>query len=220
MSGRVRFAYLWVEGMAAHLEVPSAEGLQRTPLDGERVTVGQDSSNDVVLDSDDTVSHLHAVLERYAAGWSVKDLGSRNGTFVNGRRVWSEQRLRGGDEVRFGNTTLVFRATEPSSGLTAAATGTLPEITRRERDVLLALCRPVLSGHVFTDPASIRHIADALVVSENAVKQHLVKLYDKFDVTVDDGERRRVRLANEAISRGVVTLADLRAWTPVGDKEH
>jgi DNA-binding CsgD family transcriptional regulator len=77
----------------------------------------------------------------------------------------------------------------------------------------VALCRPVLSGDLFTEPASIRELAAGLFVSEAAVKQHLLHLYDKFGL-YDDGERRRVRLANEAIRRGAVSLADLRATAP------
>jgi hypothetical protein len=41
------------------------------------------------------------------------------------------------------------------------------------------------------------------------VKQHLAHLYDKFGL-FETGERRRVRLANEALHRGIVTLGDLR----------
>jgi DNA-binding NarL/FixJ family response regulator len=84
-----------------------------------------------------------------------------------------------------------------------------PELTRREREVLLVLCRTVLAGEAFTEPASIREIADALVVTEAAVKQHLAHLYDKFGIH-GGGERRRVRLANEALHRGAVTMAGLR----------
>jgi DNA-binding NarL/FixJ family response regulator len=90
-----------------------------------------------------------------------------------------------------------------------------PQLTRREQDVLVALCRPVLSGDLFTEPASIRELAGTLFVSEAAVKQHLLHLYDKFGLH-DDAERRRVRLANEAIRRGAVSLADLRATAPPG----
>jgi tetratricopeptide (TPR) repeat protein len=79
----------------------------------------------------------------------------------------------------------------------------LPELTRRERDVLVALCRPLSRGAAFTEPASIHEIAEALGVSEAAVKQHLVHLYDKFGIFEGD-ERRRVRLANAALSEGAV----------------
>lgn len=67
-----------------------------------------------------------------------------------------------------------------------------------------------MGGDTFTEPASIRRIAGVLVVSDDAVKKHLVRLYDKFAIA-EDGERRRVRLANAALERGAVTLADLRA---------
>ena len=89
------------------------------------------------------------------------------------------------------------------------ADGVLPRLTRRERDVLLALCRPLASVEPFRQPASIRAIAEELVVTEAAVKQHLLRLYDKFRLT-DQSENRRVRLANEAILRGFFTLAEIQ----------
>ena len=67
-----------------------------------------------------------------------------------------------------------------------------------------------MSGDLFTEPASTREVAAALFVSEAAVKQHLLRLYDKFGL-VNDGERRRARLANEAVRRGAVSIADLRS---------
>jgi tetratricopeptide (TPR) repeat protein len=79
-----------------------------------------------------------------------------------------------------------------------------PELTRRERDVLVVLCRPFARGAVFTEPASIREVAETLGVSEAAVKQHLTNLYDKFGI-FEGTERRRVRLANIALSEGIVT---------------
>jgi DNA-binding CsgD family transcriptional regulator len=176
-------------------------------LDGDRVTIGKEASNDVSLADDPTVSRLHAVLERFPTGWSVRDLSSSNGTFVNGDRVWAERPLRTGDEIRIGNVRLAYRDDRDAAPATEAAPAP-PTLTPRERDVLVALCRPILGGDVFTEAASIRDIAQELVVSEGAVKQHLANLYDKFAV-YDEG-RRRVRLANEAIRRGAVTLADLK----------
>jgi DNA-binding CsgD family transcriptional regulator len=195
--------------MGGYLEVWTPAGRQLVALESGRLTLGTDPANDLALPADPTASRLHAVLERYGAAWCVRDLDSRNGTFVNGRRVLGERPLRPGDELRVGATRLVYRGDEPAGGRSTQASEPPPELTRREREVLLVLCRTVLAGEAFTEPASIREIAEALVVTEAAVKQHLAHLYDKFGIQ-GGGERRRVRLANEALRRGAVTMAGLR----------
>jgi pSer/pThr/pTyr-binding forkhead associated (FHA) protein len=201
----------------AWLELSTAEGPRRVPLDAERVSIGQHDGNDVPLPPDATASRLHAVLERYPSGWCVRDLGSRNGTWVNGERVWQARPLRDGDSLTLGVTRIVFRSDEPRAGFRATEPGEPPPVlTRRERDVLVALCRPMASGQVFTEPASIRDIAEELVVTEAAVKHHLLRLYDKFQVMGEEG-RRRVRLANEAVRRGAIGPGDYLAGGPGGD---
>jgi predicted component of type VI protein secretion system len=200
--------------VSAQLEVWRPDGRELVNLGAERVTIGRAETNPVVVSTDPELSRLHAVLEPVGSGWCIRDLASSNGTFVNGERVWTDRPLRHGDEIRLGRTRLVFHADDADVDLTATQTAEPPpELTRRERDVLVALCRPVLSADLFTEPASIRAIAQQLVVTEAAVKQHLLRLYDKFRV-YEPGERRRVRLANEAIRRGAVTLADLRDPAP------
>ena len=197
--------------MTEYLQIPGPRGVNVVVLSpGTRVTVGKDPSNTVVVADDPTVSRLHASLEHFPAGWCLQDLGSRNGVFVNGERVLATRALRSGDEIRVGGTRITFRSDAAGDvNVTEAAAGP-PELTRRERDVLVALCRPVLSGDLFTEPASTRDVAAALFVSEAAVKQHLLRLYDKFGL-LNDGERRRARLANEAVRRGAVSIADLRS---------
>jgi DNA-binding CsgD family transcriptional regulator len=203
--------------MAAYLEFWTSTGRELMPLEADRLTLGADPANDLTLPADSTLSRLHAALERYGAGWCVRDLDSRNGTFVNGQRVWRERPLHPGDELRVGATRLVYRSDQPSGGQGTQASEPPPELTRREREVLLVLCRTVLAGDAFTEPASIREIADALVVTEAAVKQHLAHLYDKFGIH-GGGERRRVRLANAALRRGAVTIAALRQAASRDDK--
>lgn len=90
----------------------------------------------------------------------------------------------------------------------------MPELTRRERDVLAALCRPLASGGPVVMPATIREIAAELVVTEAAVKQHLLNLYDKFEVS-QGGESRRIALAREAALRGFAGGAPATATSPV-----
>ena len=67
----------------------------------------------------------------------------------------------------------------------------------------------LLDRDMFTEPASTREIADGLVITPAAVKQHLANLYDKFGVPAGD-QHRRARLANEALRRGAVSLIALR----------
>jgi hypothetical protein len=192
--------------VSSYIEVWGRDGREVRLLDDERLTVGTVDSNDVVVD-EDGVSRVHAVFERLGGAWCVRDLGSRNGTFVNGGRIIGEHALHAGDEILLGRLRLVFRS--PPRGAETAAIAEPPRVTPREHDVLVALCRPLLAGDAFTEPASIRAIAAELVVSEAAVKQHLSRLYDKFDVG-SHGERRRVQLANAAVARGAVKLGDLR----------
>lgn len=177
------------------------------PLKGDRCTIGKDSSNSIAVPDDSALSRLHTALQHYEAGWAIRDLGSTNGTYVNGERIWGERQLRAGDEIRVGATIIIFKSASAAGPLTEAAEPP-PELTRREREVLIALCRPVLGGAMFTRPASIREIAAEMFVTEGAVKQHLSRLYDKFGI-YSEGERITA-LANEAIRRGAVSLADLK----------
>jgi pSer/pThr/pTyr-binding forkhead associated (FHA) protein len=194
--------------VVAYIEIHSQGIFERRPLEGERLTIGHVASNDIPLPSDRKVSRTHAILERLPSGWAVRDLGSTNGTYVNGKRIWRDVTLKERDEVLVGKTRLVYRRSEPVLDQGTEADTRVPELTRRERDVLIALCRPALSADTFTEPASAKEIATALFVTEAAVKQHLLRLYDKFGIH-DEGERRRVQLANKVIRSGSISLADL-----------
>jgi predicted component of type VI protein secretion system len=195
------------------IEVVSGARSWRFSLEADRTTLGRAAENDVALEDDPIVSHLHAVLERFPAGWCVTDLGSSNGTWVNGERIWSAHRLGHGDEVRIGQTRLIFRDPFGAGGSVTEAGDAPPTLTARERDVLVALCRPLLDRDMFTEPASTRAIAEGLVITQAAVKQHLANLYAKFGVGGDQSNRRS-RLANEALRRGAVSLTQLRASEP------
>ena len=196
--------------MDSSLEVWTRSGRVVHPLSGDHVTIGKDSSNDLELSDDRTVSSLHAVLDRFPAGWCLSDLGSLNGTYVNGERIWAARRLRHGDELRIGQVRLVLRDSEDAARSVTDSAVQAPALTPREKDVLRVLCRPLLDRDLFTEPATVREVAEELVVSEAAVKQHLTKLFMKFDID-EAMTHRRARLANEALRRAAVTLADLRA---------
>jgi len=79
---------------------------------GDLTTLGRHPSNTIRL-VDREVSKEHANIERMGRDFVLRDLGSSNGTFVNGRRV-AELRLRDGDEITLGASKLVFHVGEAS----------------------------------------------------------------------------------------------------------
>jgi hypothetical protein len=74
---------------------------------GERTTIGRSPDCDIFLD-DVTVSRKHAVLLDDDGAFSIEDLGSLNGTYVNRKRIESAARLQTGDEVQIGKYRLSF----------------------------------------------------------------------------------------------------------------
>jgi pSer/pThr/pTyr-binding forkhead associated (FHA) protein len=200
--------------MPSHLEIWKPSGRELITLSGQRVTIGKAATNLVSLKHDSTVSRLHAVLDNLGFAWSVRDVGSRNGTYLNGEKISAERVMRSGDELRVGKSRLVFWEVKEGDEATADATMSAaptqlpPRLTRRELEVLMVLCRPLVSEDPFPEAISVRQMAQELFVTEAAIKQHLQNLYDKFAIPTE-GERR-VRLANEAIRRGAITIAMLR----------
>ena len=89
-----------------HLELGDGA---RLLLDKETVTLGRGSANDHVL-SDTSISRWHARLQRLPNGWLLIDLGSSNGTWVNGDKVVVPYLLADGDQILLGEQPMVFRA--------------------------------------------------------------------------------------------------------------
>jgi hypothetical protein len=93
--------------MGAYLEVWTSARREPVAREADRLTLGADAANDLVLAVDRTMSRLHAALQRYRAGWCARDQGTQ-------------------------------------------ASEAAPELARREREVLVVLCRTVLDGAAFT----------------------------------------------------------------------
>ena len=87
--------------------------------DQSRFTIGRDIGCDMVL-PDPTVSRWHAGLKRGASGWMLDDLGSTNGTRLNGWRVRASVPVRDGDLVSFGAVTYVIGRPGHGGGLSRA----------------------------------------------------------------------------------------------------
>ena len=96
--------------------------------------IGRQPDNDLVLDLP-TLSRRHALLAAEAEGFTLSDLHSRNGTFVNGAAITRPVTLRDGDEVRFGDAALRFRCSRADTAaprpIDAAATQRLGQVRER-----------------------------------------------------------------------------------------
>jgi len=95
--------------------VDDVPGLKPVDLSGNRLTVGRSRDCDICIEHT-SVSRQHAELIKKTQGYAVRDTDSKNGTFVNGRRI-SENLLKDGFTVRFGEVTLDVKG----SGVTPVA---------------------------------------------------------------------------------------------------
>jgi DNA-binding SARP family transcriptional activator len=186
------------------IHVRGPETAMDLELPGKLVTIGRAPGNDVVL-GDPLVSGTHAALERVGHAWSIRDLGSRNGTWVNGRRLVGERVLGPADEVRFGDTVLLCRVTTPASTPTIGVVRA-PELAALERQVLVELCRPLLEPGSGGEPASAGAIATSLSAAPSTVTKTLRALCEKFGVPDDAFDL----LGAQALESGAVTPSDLR----------
>src|SRR5919107_159734 len=164
---------------------------------GERLSVGRGPTNELSLPWDTEVSRLHAELECIAGEWTVSDDGlSRNGTYVNGQRVSGRHRLRDGDVIRVGQTSI------------ACERLTLGDLPPTQRQVLVALARPYKHDE-FAVPATNQEIAGELHLSVDAVKSHLRSLFQRFGIEHLPQNQKRSRLVAEALQSGVLSTRDL-----------
>lgn len=179
---------------------------------GDRVSVGRGAQNDVALAWDTEVSRLHAELECIGGEWTVSDDGlSRNGTYVNGTRTSGRQRLRDGDVLRVGRTTVAYRRPETEDSRPtqiAGQTVQLHDLPPTQRAVLVALARPYKVNE-FATPAPNQTIAEELHLSVDAVKGHLRSLFARFGIEHLPQNQKRSRLVAEALQSGLVTVREL-----------
>ena len=176
------------------------------------VAIGRLANNDIALDWDREVSRLHATVECVGGNWTVEDDGlSSNGTFVNGERLVGRHRLDDGDVIVIGATPLVYRLPGSDAGQSTVRAGAAPrkaDLSARQREVLVALCRPYRGDDPFAVPATNQAIAEEVFLSVDAVKSHLRVLFEKFDIEALPQNQKRARLVALARQSGIVTEHD------------
>ncbi len=187
-------------------------------LKGDRqFAIGRNPENVVFVESDPTVSALHAEIYNLGGEWVVEDGGlSAHGTFVNGERVRGRRRLSNDDRIEVGNTNLVFRipkrieaATEDAERLrTSEPVGaTSVPVSPAQRKVLVELCRPRLT-HGSKERRSNKQIAGKLFLSVNTIRTHLRKLYAAFSLGDEDDASKQALLIERAVQSGIVRDSD------------
>jgi pSer/pThr/pTyr-binding forkhead associated (FHA) protein len=160
------------------------------------VTIGRDPTNDVILEEDKLVSRSHAEIVVRNEQWYLVDLGSRNGSVVNGRPA-RRHPLRDGDIIGIGSTHFEFvlesdpHDTEPAEIVPRDESSSL-SFTERERDVL----------HLISEGLTDKIIAERLFISANTVRSYLERIREKT------GLHRRSELTRLAIELGLDDQGD------------
>ena len=125
---------------SAFLEIKDTKGVRKVPLTGGPLTVGRNITNLLVLD-EPAASRFHCVIEKWQDGYRVRDVGSRNGIFVNGQATKAAL-LNNGDIVGIGATEMkliLAGAAKPAGGKKKSSA---PDEEAKAADDLAAFLEP------------------------------------------------------------------------------
>jgi serine phosphatase RsbU (regulator of sigma subunit) len=91
------------------LQILSPDGQSRlVPLEGEGVSLGRSSTADLCYASDTALSKKHLAIEKDGEEWALRDLGSKNGTMLNGAKISDRMPLKSGDRITAGHLIIVY----------------------------------------------------------------------------------------------------------------
>lgn len=155
------------------------------PLEGRSLTIGRAPECDVVLD-DRFLSRQHTRLSRDESAWWVEDLGSRNGTWVNGRRLEQRVAFAPGDELRLSGNLLTLRTAATSVAAAGSEASRAMHTIYRSAAELMAGSATGAAADLDDSQALLRH-ADRLKLL-NEVHQALsrpISLDDLLDLILD-----------------------------------
>src|ERR1700757_3667486 len=106
--------------MSREMRIKCPDGQMKTiPLNGESLSVGRSSAAELCFPEDAGLSRQHFAFESEGDDWTVQDLGSKNGTFVNNIPLKARLILKPGDRITAGHLVIVFSpdAEDPNAGV-------------------------------------------------------------------------------------------------------
>ncbi len=128
---------------------------RRVSLDDESISLGRAHGNDLSYPEDASLSRRHVRFQRDDQGWTIEDLGSKNGTLLNGTRIVSRQQLSAGDRLAVGHLLITLVDSEIGHGESVVfVPGAGPEI--HANATVMTSLEGLLSGEV-TSPGSAPH---------------------------------------------------------------
>jgi pSer/pThr/pTyr-binding forkhead associated (FHA) protein len=196
------------------LTIEDDEGKQTAlPLAHEEYGLGRGESNAIRL-TDRNISRTHAILKKASEIWSLKDLQSYNGTFVNGVRVVGEQTLGTGDLVQIGDyrLELVDDATLPVAAVPGAPPAPAPAHQRPNRLVVVVGPTPGAEFPLDKDSFTIGRSEEATISinhsSVSRVHAELIPIGNgRFEI-VDKASANGIRINGVELKRGILEAGD------------
>ena len=189
--------------MPAHIEIFQGKKNLKYPC-GPVVAIGRDAANTVPLD-DTTVSLSHALIRMVGREqYYLIDLGSRNGSFLNDRRISTPKLLQSGDVIAIGSTSFIFHQKEiaekflPDEGLTVEAT------------TLHVVSRVVLTTILVADIRGFTKLAESISI------ENLTEVMSQWIELVEKAVEKRNGRVDKFIGDAVMAV-----WDNEGDPgEH
>src|SRR5687768_8203555 len=103
------------------LKITTGAAAGKELLVADELVIGREAPGEGLIADDVEISRQHARISRTPQDeWGVEDLGSRNGTFVNGHRIEGHELLAAGDSIELGGTRLVVQVSSPATAPAAA----------------------------------------------------------------------------------------------------
>ncbi len=181
----------------------------RFELTGDRITLGRDPTNTVRL-RDGEVSRRHAEIRRSGEEFWLVDLGSSNGTFVNGQRI-TQHRLINGDQIQVGRSLLLFtQPPEETHPFEAEKVSIgLPEEEQRKSRIVRSI-RPEEGSQIFRWPSESPDPSALIRAHRNLQVMYRAALAASLTTDIDQLLGRILDLIFESVEadRGCILLVD------------